>query len=232
MPPAHIDAANGYRYYRSDQVQRGRLIRTLREMGLPLADIATVADASHAEPVLRALALEQDQRHAREKAAFYSALKSFRQSTHADTPRIAERMRDEQSVATRKFTATRHEFAERFLVEQTELRRALSSAVVVAGDARCALLDPLADETGELEVVLPVAVGATSDPGIPIRKLKAERCAVLTMEHRQAHASELIAALDAMFDWFDRRALRAVDVPLIAFERGNHLLEIEWPYAS
>ena len=50
LRPARIDSASGYRYYRSDQVSIGRLIRTLRDMGLPLADIARVAVAEGVWP--------------------------------------------------------------------------------------------------------------------------------------------------------------------------------------
>ena len=42
LPPARIDTTTGYRYYSSDQVPLGRLIRTLREMNLALTDIAKV----------------------------------------------------------------------------------------------------------------------------------------------------------------------------------------------
>ena len=42
LPPSRIDAATGYRYYSSDQVTLGRLVRTLREMNLSLSDIASI----------------------------------------------------------------------------------------------------------------------------------------------------------------------------------------------
>ena len=43
--PARIDTATGYRYYSSDQVPLGRLVRTLREMDLSLTDIANVVSS-------------------------------------------------------------------------------------------------------------------------------------------------------------------------------------------
>ena len=45
LPPARIDTMTGYRYYSSDQVPLGRLVRTLREMNLSLTDIASVVAA-------------------------------------------------------------------------------------------------------------------------------------------------------------------------------------------
>ena len=56
LPPAHVDESTGYRYYSAEQEPRGRLLRDLRAVDLPLADVRTVLDgptASSAE-VLRA----------------------------------------------------------------------------------------------------------------------------------------------------------------------------------
>jgi DNA-binding transcriptional MerR regulator len=233
--PAQIDTANGYRYYRSDQVHSGRLIRTLREMGLPLADISIVvaADNLKAEQVLRRLAKEQERRHAREKLAFYSALKALRQVTISDIPEVVERVRSEQSVATRTFAATRHEFVERFQIERLELKRLLEkSGIAVTGAVRCALVDPLSEENGQLEVIAPVVVAGQGPQSVSLRTVSAARCAVMTIENRHSHASDMVAALDAMFDWFDRRTLRAVEVPLVKIERDVGLIEIEWPYEA
>ncbi|MFE9694945.1 MerR family transcriptional regulator [Micromonospora sp. NPDC005806] len=42
LPPAAVDPHSGYRYYRPAQLDRARLIATLRRAGMPLAEIRTV----------------------------------------------------------------------------------------------------------------------------------------------------------------------------------------------
>ncbi|MFD9906792.1 MerR family transcriptional regulator [Streptomyces sp. NPDC059063] len=42
LPPAHVDGATGYRYYRPEQVERARTVALLRRLDMPLADIAAV----------------------------------------------------------------------------------------------------------------------------------------------------------------------------------------------
>ncbi len=42
LAPAHVDEANGYRYYRADQVERARTVALLRRLDMPLARIAEV----------------------------------------------------------------------------------------------------------------------------------------------------------------------------------------------
>ncbi|MFF2524155.1 DNA polymerase III subunit beta family protein [Streptomyces liangshanensis] len=46
LRPAHVDGASGYRFYRPDQEPRARLVRSLREAGLPLADVVAVIEGS------------------------------------------------------------------------------------------------------------------------------------------------------------------------------------------
>ena len=48
LPPADVDRANGYRYYSLTQQPRARLLRDLREIDLPLADVRIALDADPA----------------------------------------------------------------------------------------------------------------------------------------------------------------------------------------
>jgi hypothetical protein len=92
----------------------------------------------------------------------------------------------------------------------------LAQAGLIAGEASCALIDPLSDDEGRLEVVIPVQTPARIPQGITLRQLPAAACAAIATSARHAHASELAGALDALFDWFDRRGCRALDAPLVS----------------
>jgi DNA-binding transcriptional MerR regulator len=48
LPPAEVDSANGYRYYSPSQQPRARLLRDLREIDLPLAEVRVALDADPA----------------------------------------------------------------------------------------------------------------------------------------------------------------------------------------
>jgi DNA-binding transcriptional MerR regulator len=45
LAPAYVDEASGYRYYRTGQVERARLVAMLRQLDMPLARIAEVVEA-------------------------------------------------------------------------------------------------------------------------------------------------------------------------------------------
>jgi len=49
LPPAFVDAANGYRYYDRSQQTRARLLRDLREIDLPLPEVRIALDADPAD---------------------------------------------------------------------------------------------------------------------------------------------------------------------------------------
>ena len=218
LPPARIDTATGYRYYGSDQVPLGRLVRTLREMNLSLTDIANVVASKDrgAETLLAQLAQDIDARYAREKRAYHGALVQLSKPARAETPEIIERSRPDATVAVRPFMANRYDFVEKFRAEARAANDLLAQAGLVASDAACALIDPLSDDEGRLEVVIPVQTPSRIPQGITLRQVPAAACATLATSVRHAHASELAGALDALFDWFDRRGHRAIESPLVS----------------
>jgi DNA-binding transcriptional MerR regulator len=235
LPPARIDTATGYRYYSSDQVPLGRLVRTLREMNLSLTDVADVIstrDGGGAETVLAHLAQEIDERYAREKRAYHAALVQLRRPSRAEAPEIIERSRPDTTVAIRPFMANRYDFVAKFRVEARAASELLRGAKLSPREAACALLDPLSDDEGRLEVVIPVQTPVRIPQGITLRQLPAASCAVIATSARQAHASELAGALDALFDWFDRRGCRAIDSPLVSIgtDVAGLRTEITWAF--
>jgi DNA-binding transcriptional MerR regulator len=233
--PARIDTMTGYRYYSSDQVSLGRLVRTLREMNLSLSDIASVVAAKDgaAETLLADLAHEIEQRYAREQRAFHNALVLLRKPSRADVPEIIERARLDMTVAVRPFVASRYDFVEKFRAEARALNEQLTQAgLAAAGDVSCALIDPLSEDDGRLEAVAPVKTPARIPQGITLRQLPAASCAAIAADVRHAHASELAGALDALFDWFDRRGYHAIETPLVSIDTdaaGLHT-EIVWAF--
>jgi DNA-binding transcriptional MerR regulator len=237
LPPARIDTMTGYRYYSSDQVPLGRLVRTLREMNLSLTDIASVVAAKDgsggAETVLAELAQEIEHRYAREKRAYHTALLLLRKTSRADVPEIVERSRPDTTVAVRPFVANRYDFVEKLRAEMHATNELLAQAGLTASsEASCALIDPLSDDDGRLEVVIPVTTPARIPQGITLRQLPASSCAAIGASVRHAHASELAGALDALFDWFDRHGYHATEPPLVSIGTdvaGLHT-EIVWAF--
>ncbi|OGI66593.1 MAG: hypothetical protein A2W18_14055 [Candidatus Muproteobacteria bacterium RBG_16_60_9] len=220
LRPAAVDAATGYRSYRGDQIPLGRLIRTLRDMDLPLAHIGEIvaADATRAETLVHQSAQEGNRRFARQQRAYQQALSLMREVAATEAPTIVELARPATAVLVRPFLAERVELIERFRSEVSVAQATLTiSELVAAGAPYCLLIDPMSDEEGRLEAVIPILVPTTLPQGITIRQLPAASCAALSITFADASALDLTAALDTLFDWFDRRAYRATESPAVTF---------------
>jgi hypothetical protein len=162
-----------------------------------------------------------------------AALMLMRASPRGDAPPIEERARDAMTVAVSAFTATRERLVEIYQMQLSRTRDAVVRAgLSPSAEGYCALIDPVSDEEGRLEVLLPLATPSVVPEGVTLRHMPAAACAVCSASTSDAHASEFTAALDALFDWFDRRGYRAMEVPLasIAMRDAGLQAQILWAY--
>ena len=232
LQPARIDSASGYRYYRSDQVTLGRLIRTLRDMDLSLAEVAQVVSIKdmQAEVLLAQLAREVDHRYARQKRAFQAALLLLRGSPRSDAPAVAERTRPAMTVAVHPFMADRRHFFERLRTELDAARTVLKQTdVEAASEVYCRLIDPLSDEEAQVEILMLVQAPALIPRNVTLRQLPPAQYAAIATDTLTTRGADFSAALDALFDWFDRRGHRAIDTPWLRVTQGAPS-EILWAH--
>ncbi|SPF04372.1 Multidrug-efflux transporter 1 regulator [Streptomyces sp. MA5143a] len=77
LAPAYVDELTGYRYYRSDQVERARLVALLRQLDMPLARVAEIVEAVGTDGVLAAERLDAYWAGAEERFASQRALVGY-----------------------------------------------------------------------------------------------------------------------------------------------------------
>ena len=228
--PAVVEAANGYRYYRSEQVALGRLVRMLRDMDLPLAriqELMTATNPRQAELLLRQLAEENERRITRQRSAYQSALMLLHTSP-VYAPVIAVRERSTMTVAVRSFLTDRRSLVARFNSETEDAKAVLIAAhVEPASEAFCVLIDPLSDEEGRAEVAIPVVMPASTSNDVVLRQLPVGHCAVLVLDTELENV-DFAAATDSLFDWFDRHGYHAVEAPVIQFVGTS--VELSWAF--
>lgn len=77
LAPAYVDELTGYRYYRSDQVERARLVALLRQLDMPLARVAEIVEAVGTDGALAAERLAAYWAGAEERFASQRALVAY-----------------------------------------------------------------------------------------------------------------------------------------------------------
>lgn len=232
LRPARI-TASGYRVYGADQVAAGRLIRALRDMNLSLAQVAQVleADELQSELLLREHLQELEQRYARERRAYQAALGLLRHTRPMTVVAIQERTLDEQLVMVHSFSADRATLIERYLQELREARRRLTHLKQeAAAFSACLLIDPLSEEESRLELVIPLIHSNRQLP-LTTRVIPARRYAIATLQ--SADPTSLTAAVDALFDWFDRQGLYALETPWVSVSDSDDArYQVLWAFES
>jgi DNA-binding transcriptional MerR regulator len=158
--PTQIDASSKYRRYSTDQIQQAQVIRRLRDLDMPLAQIGAVLNAPD-QPTrseLIAAHLEHLERQLTETQHAVSSLRSLLQGPVA-TPTITHR--SEPSLPTASVTARidRAELGAWFQGALDQVWAALDAQhIAAAGPAGAIVSDAFfADEAGEITVFVPAS---------------------------------------------------------------------------
>jgi DNA-binding transcriptional MerR regulator len=218
LTPSSVDPATGYRYYQFEQVATGRLVRTLREMNLSLAQIGQVLGASRGlQPtLLREFLREAEQRLAHERTAYQSALLMLRSHAPSTSTTVEERETSRELVALFTFTTNRTSFVEHALqMLSTHSSQLRAYRTKTQTECAFALLEPLTDEDARVELAIPIDVDATLN-NVTTRLVSARRYATVVAPPA-ALVEGFTSCVDALFDWFDRKGIEAVGNPEVVF---------------
>lgn len=235
VKPGVVDPASGYRYYHADQVATGRLVRTLRDMNLSLAQIRQVLDTSIGlQPaLLRDFLHDAEQRLARERSAYQSAVLMLRSRSADPTAHIEELTAPAEFVALFGFGTNRRSFIEHALhcryLRESELK---SARIEMRGDCTFALLEPLTDDDAQVEMMIPIAA-ETSVTNLTTRHLPQRRFASV-LAQRGAFLDGFTSSTDALFDWFDRKAVHAIAHPEVVLRTIDDVphANVRWAFSS
>ena len=236
LSPAHSDTQTGYRYYRAEQIHQGRLIYRLKEMKLSLAEIRDLLqlEKGQAIAVLAQHSRKQDINYAAEKRAYQNALTLLRPSEEVELPAVKDILKPPQIVAVFEFKASTCNFIQRYFEQLSAANKQLAqSKILPTGDCQCSLVDPLSDDEGKLEILIPICEKLTTG-NFTMKEIPAARYASINSRESGSDRFDLESLLDGLFDWFERHHCYAMDLPLITINNVNDSLSIEiaWAYQS
>lgn len=179
LEPERVDPATSYRYYSPDQVARAQVVRRLRELGMPVADVRAVLAS---EPADRKLLIGSHlERLENQLVATQSAVESLRAILERPAPasRIEHRSVGETAAAAISATVARDDLVFWWQGAVGELRAmvAADERLIPAGVPGALFgFDIFAADHGEATVFIPVAgdvraVGRVRPATVPAAEL-------------------------------------------------------------
>jgi DNA-binding transcriptional MerR regulator len=159
LEPHHVDSGSGYRYYSSDQAPTAQVIRRLRDLGMPLADVRAVLISAAADR--NALISCHLERLENQLAATRSAVESLRAILQAPAPdsRIEHRTVAHTPAAAITATVDRDELLPWWQGAVGELRATVQADRRLAPTGALGALfdfDIFANDRGGTTVFIPV----------------------------------------------------------------------------
>jgi DNA-binding transcriptional MerR regulator len=237
LTPSYVDPESGYRYYHAMQLHRARLIRSLRQIDMPLATIRRVLEVAPAEAEQLVLehcaALEERAKQARR--AVHDLMAYIRQEAPTMALEVTVRTVESQPIIS---------INKRVKVEQLSrhIRDSLKALYALAeAQSNNPASAPLGiyhgpinhEEDGPIEVCLPVNRMLAATGEITTRELAGGKLASVMMVGDQCEFPAILKGYDAVFDWVGKNGYEAAEPPREIWhsEPGeNARMEIALPF--
>nr|WP_262062653.1 MerR family transcriptional regulator [Streptomyces sp. STR69] len=222
LSPARVDAVSGYRYYRAGQVERARLVALLRQLDMPLAQIAALveADGTDAAELLAAYWADVETRIAGQRTlAEYLRARLSGRSSEMYGKFVVETVEVPEQVL---ITETRHTLADELpawigaslgrLEAAAEECGGVSGTPFVAYHAEVSM-----ESDGPAESCVPVADEAAARAWAArqgrtrqtvVRVEPARRLAYTRITKAQVAHPQILAAFEAVEQWVAAEGLR------------------------
>ena len=216
LEPAVVDQRNGYRLYSPEQIERGRRISLLRELGLPLAQIAAMLELDNpaASDALRSYWAQADAHH-RDR----SGLASYLIHAWASGDRSAYMVETRDVAGTKVLMVSRRVTAlelPTYIPDTSKRLFAQLEAQDVAPTGPPVVLyrEPTdVDTPGQVEVYVPFdgRVEPVADMAVRIEPARHE--AYTTIPKEQVVFPTILQAYDAVMEWIAASGGTISDAP-------------------
>ena len=241
LPPAWIDPDSGYRYYRPAQVRDARLIRSLREVGMPLATIRRVLEGSprQAQTLMRSYVTSLEEQARRARAALPDLVAET--VAFASDPQMEIFVRHEPrqaiiSITERVFVG---QLPEHLRVTLQELHEFASGCDLRETGHPFGYFHGIVSEQddGPLEVCLPVNRETESTGRVRSTTLPAGRAAYVEAVAEAACYPAILHAYDAVYDWITTNGYEIDGSPRETWRhsfpsQGALDMEISWKFTE
>jgi DNA-binding transcriptional MerR regulator len=239
LPPAWVDPESRYRYYRSTQVRDARLIRSLREVGMPLATIRRVLAGSprEAQSLMQGYVSSLDEQARKARAALPDLIAETVAFSQAPRAEVLVRHEPEQAIISITERVFVGRLAEHLRGTLQELREFAAGRGLEERGHPFGYFHGMVSEQddGPLQVCLPVSREIESTERVRSATLPAGRAAYVDAVGEAADYPAILHAYDAVYDWITGNGYEIAGSPRETWRhrfpmQGTPDMEISWKF--
>jgi DNA-binding transcriptional MerR regulator len=239
LPPAWIDPDSGYRYYSSTQVRDARLIRSLREVGMPLATIRRVLAGTprEAQSLMRSYVSSVEEHARKARAALPDLVAETIAFSHDPQMEISVRDEPPQAIVSISQRVRVGQLAEHLRTTLHELREFTACHYLRETSHPFGYFHGIVSEQddGPLEVCLPVSGETETTQRVRSTTLAAGRAAYVEVAGEATRYPAILRAYDAVYDWITANGYESDGSPRETWRHsfpvvGPLDIEISWRF--
>ena len=220
LQPCYIDPLSGYRYYDVGQLPRARMIRTLRDMDMPLATLRQVLAAFATSPA-QAEALVRDYVSMRRKQfeQIQQQVPSFIQLIQQEINPMSLEVSVKTIPAQKVLSVTRRVKVDKLesTIQQTvdRLRSLLAGQNASAADVPFGIYHGAINEQddGPIEICLPINGNPKVGDDVSLKQLQGGNAACVTLMGAQCAFPAVLNGYDATAEWIQKNGYEIAESP-------------------
>lgn len=220
LKPHHIDPESGYRYYEPDQLPGARVIRNLRGMDMPLADIRRVLDLADVSQAQAQLVISQYVELRKQQLARIQVLaRQFTQQLNLQANKMNLEVTVKEIPTQQILSITRRHkvdgLSDQIQKDCGEMFALAEEKGIAAIGAPFGIYHSTINEQedGPIETCVPVNGKMEGRGNIEAKQLEGGKAACVVITGEQCYYPELLAGYDAAADWIQKNGFETAGPP-------------------
>lgn len=220
LQPRHVDSQSGYRYYEADQLPRARIIRSMRDMDMPLATIRQVLAAlesspAQAEVLVREYASMRERQIEQVRAQVQTFIQIIQQETTSMILEVNVKTIPTRQVLSLTCNVKVTKLDATIQQSISALRALLDRQKVRAADAPFGIYHGAINEQedGPIEICVPADGSLKAEGDVKVKQLAGGNAACVTMLGAQCDFPAILGGYDAAADWIQKNGYQTAEPP-------------------
>ncbi len=220
LQPRHVDSQSGYRYYEADQLSRARMIRSMRDMDMPLAAIRQVLVAleslpAQAESLVEEYASMRERQIEQVRAQVQTFIRIIQQETNPMTLEVNVKTIPTRQVLSLTLNVKVTKLDATIEQSLSTLRALLDRQNASADDEPFGIYHGAINEQedGPIEICIPADGNLNAEGDVKVKQLAGGISACVTMLGAQCDFPAILGAYDAAADWIQKNGYQMAEPP-------------------